>query len=945
MYDEEYKIKSKLKFYHIILLGTCLGILLVVNSNYVNNKRIETKLNKEKGDLFNKIIYGRKLDELTQVEAGLQEVEEEEIEVYATDEICSKASQELQNYYNNSATLKDIGVNEGSIECEDREKDYMKALISIVKSLLGAESEEEEEDEGDGQGNGGQINGGSPQDDGLDYRLRNLFELNEKTKTNLITYGKHILPLVVFLAMAFISIIGWIFCCFCCCCNCCCCCCCKKPGCKIPCFIFTYLLYAGVVAICFYGLTQTNKIFTGLSNTECSILRFFDEILFGEMKETRPKWAGIEGINNILSELSGVISSMGPSTYQTLENGLDSIESEQEAFEESLKNAGEMFYDNGYYMDEIYSKDYSHKRNYFSVLVNEHGYQESIKAFDYDDRCILDIIYYFGRYIPEKDEYEPNPSVLYLWDLEYSTIASEANSNLQTAKEGFKDILDDNLDLIRDTLADAQSKLNDLKKPFDNVYDKIATSLYNYANLIDSYGKQGVLLVFGVLALFNIIIAVLMLFLCMCSGKVCVDCCCCRCFCKFFTHILWNILALLMIITFLVGSIIGLVGTIGGDMMSVLSFIMSKENFEAENPVILDKLGGALQYLNCCMNGDGDIAGQLNISGQIGSFDQIYTAQDKIEEAINNFSQVLEIHFAYNFGSEFYNSTLNYTNFHPEFPPGLDAPEVDIPVIAYNPKNITKSLNLSLLIDQLNERIGESKNEKWDLVDGDKRKKCYAGSADDPISGSVKYHPSTCKPNDRDWITDLISNGDEGEYIKKDIINYAQLITDVVEMIENLKDREGTEGSYLSTINNLLYSYQNYLGSFIEVLKDFNQTINSITGILEEYIGNNSTDTFSFLNGKFIGTNLKIVLKFLKYSLGKDLYTVGLCLVIVGCSLIFSISTTILMIVIINVDIDANKEFAKEEQIAEFDTEQDELDSKPRKRRHSLSRRKAKKHK
>ena len=32
-------------------------------------------------------------------------------------------------------------------------------------------------------------------------------------------------------------------------------------------------------------------------------------------------------------------------------------------------------------------------------------------------------------------------------------------------------------------------------------------------------------------------------------------------------------------------------------------------------------------------------------------------------------------------------------------------------------------------------------------------------------------------------------------------------------------------------------------------------------------------------------------------------------------------------------------------EIAEFDTEQDELDSKPRKRRHSLSRRKARKHK
>ena len=60
-------------------------------------------------------------------------------------------------------------------------------------------------------------------------------------------------------------------------------------------------------------------------------MRFFDEILFGEMKTTLPKWAGIEGINTILDDLSGVISSMGPSTYQALDNGLDEIEEEQEA--------------------------------------------------------------------------------------------------------------------------------------------------------------------------------------------------------------------------------------------------------------------------------------------------------------------------------------------------------------------------------------------------------------------------------------------------------------------------------------------------------------------------------------------------------------------------------------------------------------------------------------
>ena len=115
--------------------------------------------------------------------------------------------------------------------------------------------------------------------------------------------------------------------------------------------------------------------------------------------------------------------------------------------------------------------------------------------------------------------------------------------------------------------------------------------------------------------------------------------------------------------------------------------------------------------------------------------------------------------------------------------------------------------------------------------------------------------------------------------------------------------------------------------------------------VLQEFQNNiqgNTNETFSFLNGQFIGRHLKIVLKYLKYSLGKDLYTVGLCLVIVGCSLIFSISSTILTIVIINVDIDVNKEFVKQEEIAELETEQDRLHESKRRKRKSLSRRKSK---
>ena len=80
--------------------------------------------------------------------------------------------------------------------------------------------------------------------------------------------------------------------------------------------------------------------------------------------------------------------------------------------------------------------------------------------------------------------------------------------------------------------------------------------------------------------------------------------------------------------------------------------------------------------------------------------------------------------------------------------------------------------------------------------------------------------------------------------------------------------------------------------------------MNLVMDIVREYI--QEGNSFSFLNGSFIKINLKILLKYLKYSLGKDIYTVGICLVVVGFSLILSISSTILLTVIINIDLKDN---------------------------------------
>ena len=100
-------------------------------------------------------------------------------------------------------------------------------------------------------------------------------------------------------------------CCCCACCDCCCCCCCcKKDGCKVPCFIFTYIFYALAIAACIYGLSQSNKMFEGLADTECSVLKLMEQVTNGESKVTTPKWIGIKGINDLLTDLTTNIDNL-----------------------------------------------------------------------------------------------------------------------------------------------------------------------------------------------------------------------------------------------------------------------------------------------------------------------------------------------------------------------------------------------------------------------------------------------------------------------------------------------------------------------------------------------------------------------------------------------------------------------------------------------------------
>ena len=771
---------SQLKHYHIFLLGCLLGSVMIINSIYVNKNRDLIKQNKEKEALFTNIIKGRILSENPKT---------------YSEEVCSRGSESLRKYYE-TGDLSEIDLEDGEIKCEDKDKGYMQALIRIVRKIVG-------------------------DDDGEDSAQNNLRNLASFDKEDIIEYGKRILPMVVFFVLGILSIFGWIVCCFCTCCNCCCCCCCNKSQCKMRCFIFTYAFYALDVAVCIYGLAQSNKIFEGLANTECSTLKFFDQVLYGETKKTLPRWAGIGGINQVLQNLDNKIVDLGPGSYTDLSDKYNEIPGYRNAFDSILQQAGNEFY-SGSYQDPY-------------IMNNPSG----TSAYSLSGSYVYDIVYNFGLYDTGTNSYTDG-SFLYQWDLECTTTSNTAHGFLTSALNNYRDIVVDSANDIRGALKDGAEKLDEITKPFKDANEQIGEILSDISETIDKNGKRGVKIVFSVLMVMNLALAALLLLICLFSGKYCTSCCCCRCLFKCCTHILWNVLALMMVLSFIVGSLVSLVGRLGGDAMSLVSFIMSKENFNNdENALLLNELGGAKKYLETCIQGNGDIAQELNLGDSLNSFENINSLENNILSVKNTFTQSTT-------GSETYNLIKNQIL-------RQDAHSIDIEMIS----------------------IDSQPNIKYsELV----RKKSQASSSD-----------------------------------LNTYISLLGLIDDIVDYAKTNDARETDKADRVrKVIDDLQGKYKIYLDKYIVILNLFLDKIGELTNLIRDLSGNGQNQSFfAFLNGKFIGTNLKIILKYLKHSLGGDFFTVGICLVAVGFSLIISISSTILLIVIINISLKENMDAEK----------------------------------
>ena len=722
--------------------------------------------------------------------------------------ICSKTSEEYAEYYKSGDTTK---INMDEDNTEKYNSYYIKALINIVGNYYEKKRAEK--------------NNAS-------------FNPNSNYKKDLFKYAYHILPLLIILGLGILSLFVWIVWAVCICKKCKCCYC-NRPKCKTPSIVLALIFYIIVSLISIYALIEQDKIFSGLADLECSVIKFTDEVLQGEKNPYPPFWSGITKMKKSLSDISAKIAELQPYgvTINNLGNLQTNINSAKSAFEDSLNTQG------------------SRINSEFKTSTND--YQ-------------LDIAKNFGTFDKTATPpYSAVDTVCYYWYNEYNSLYKSADEKMDKIKADLEVIL--HSDPITNSITSAINGLDSIKTEFETLEYLLSDYIKENADSIDKKGKIIYALFFSLLVIFSVAITVLMLLLCCCSGKVCTNLTCFQCFFKYFLHVFWNVMALIMFLLFMGGSLFTMAGRVGEDLVGAISFIISKDNLDADKNTII--LGNVKNYLNKCFNGDGNILTELGFETEMGKFKELKESKLKMEDFIDQFKDKTK-KFVYNEYLEEYNDRINYNT-------------LDLKLIGSSSSDI---ISFSDLLTQLNTYATDNnKYENW-FTTSTSQDTCNSNHD----GTQINYHPFYCFPLDSSWVQ---AETDSAVSIIKNDLN----------KIKTVLDNTASRAALTSSLDSLNTAYTAFLDTEVDNLQKYTDKMKEFTNIVETYTSEDG-EYFSYMNCNFLKTNAEVVLFYLKNRFGNDFFEVGVYLLIAAFSMPFAISFTILLIVISNEEIEKNKE-------------------------------------
>ena len=696
-------------------------------------------------------------------------------------------------------------------------------------------------------------------------------------------YIFHVLPVVIFLVLIPITIILWPFCIFCCLCNCCCCCCCKGRKCQVCSFFIAAVCFGLVCLLSTIQIATTNKIFTNLSTTSCSIFKLVTEAIEGQPESMPiPKWQGIEGLKSIIKQMSDAVTTATDTANTEFTEAQNELDESVEEWEELI----------------------------------EHDDVNDIKdlTFDYNDHecstspgtvVFRDITPYF---IKEYGPVTQENTQLYYANKQFEEVTKNARESIKDASEKMEKALKDG---VATQLNDAQTKIDDLGSKFDDISEKFADKWLEYGDKVDIHGKKYVKIAFSIImGLCAILLALIII--------NCLMCCPLSCLVRILIHVLWNILYLLSIISFLLGTLTGLLGIIGKDGSSIVHYVISKKNLESEKPLLIGE-GETTNYINTCINGDGNLKEAFDIGEIMDNLDDLYQIKDTIAEYKKTIKN---------------NNTLFTIDYVQHFKDGKDI----LPMAYYQKaddgsfQDFDKiSAAYSTLNLQTKNNSAEKLNDYWAFKEESTNGYIYKPKPEVLVNFHDKANvkPFLLSLND-DWKFDEMEIIYSNFGVKTRIKNCMQTLNEVQDGVKSLFfDTTNTPptSTILTNFNNRLTNkYKEVLTTIYDALDVTTQVIDPLYNVLNEYLGDDGS-IYDILNCNFIGNNIKVLLSEMYGGFGKNFYSFGFIMGIIGLLSIIGIYCTILTISIGNTLRKQNND-KKESRTVESTAHEGESESK-----------------
>ena len=255
-----------------------------------------------------------------------------------------------------------------------------------------------------------------------------------------------------------------------------------------------------------------------------------------------------------------------------------------------------------------------------------------------------------------------------------------------------------------------------------------------------------------------------------------------------------------MIVAFVLGSVLATLGRVGGDMMSLVSYVLSQENFDKGNDaVLLWKLGAGKDILKKCIVEDGDLSTTFDLSSITAHFDTIREKKNDIQRSKENFNDLALRYPVYNELRALLEKRINFiedTGFK-----NIDAESHSGAMPVFSLDNIIELLNEEI------DTLGTTNPEKYNGNTGDKNFVCTEGdegSGPTTLPVNNLLHPWTCEPIYRGWIKSSSV---------PDLKNYANIATDAITILKYASNEKIPDDP----------SYKSYYDILLDLKSDYTE--------------------------------------------------------------------------------------------------------------------------